>query len=500
MAAELRQEGERSMQVRELMQELRAIAGAPFVTADRYATYAYSSDASVFGGTDAEVVVRPGSTDEVSHIMALASRHRIPVVVRGGGSSIYGQPKGRPGRNLLIDMTRMNAVLDLNPENMTVSAQAGIMISKLQQACNRQGLYVFTPAAPVHTVSLGGWLSGAAGGGGIWWETISMTVVLPDGTVVRTGGGPGTNVHQPLFYSRNVGGPDFTGMFTGDGGALGIKTEVTIRLMGLPKVTRASIVECAGLDTALELVLRHVRRVSPHPFDPVLVFGPGAMELFMPGAGGGNIFTAMAMMQGHTAVEMEAKRDAFDAMAAGLGVTRNPALDAMAMAMAGSEDPDTQEEKMEMFGLSFFNGLGLAAWLPFHIPRSVFAGVYPKLIAWREERVAEAARRGYECQGRFEFFTPSDQCSLSGEIDAFFKDTDDPEQHAFVKTMIYDFQRYTHELGLVDVYNQGVMSRMHASCWSPGFAGLYRKVKETLDPNNILNPGLWSDTPPDEAG
>jgi FAD/FMN-containing dehydrogenase len=488
------------MHVRELIRELRAIAGEPYVTDDRCAAFAYASDASVFGGTEAEVVVRPGSTDEVSRIMALASRHRIPVVVRGGGTSIYGQPKGRPGGNLLMDMTRMSAVLDLNPANMTVSAQAGIMMSKLQQACNHAGFYLFVPAAPVHTVSLGGWLSGAAGGGGIWWETISMTVVLPSGAVVKTGGGPGTNINQRLHYNRNVGGPDLTGMFIGDGGALGVKTEVTIRLMGLPTVTRASIVECAGLETALELVLRHVRRVSPHPFDPVLVFGPGAMELFMPGAGGGDIFTAMAMMQGHTAAEMEAKRDAFDAMAAELGVTRNPALDAMAQAMSGGDNPDGQEEKMEMFGLSFFNGLGLAAWLPFLIPRSVFAGIYPKLIAWRQERVAEAARRGFVCQGYFEFFTPSDQCSLSGEIDAFFKDTDDPALHAFVKSMIHDFQRYTHELGLVDVYNQGVMSRMHADYWSPGFAGLYRTLKATLDPHTILNPGLWSDAPPDEAG
>ncbi|MDX1778704.1 MAG: FAD-binding oxidoreductase, partial [Thermodesulfobacteriota bacterium] len=171
-----------------MLESLQEIVGKEFVTTDRFATFAYSKDTSVFGGTDAGTVVRPGSTDEVSRIMALAYQHRIPVVVRGGGSSIYGQPKGVPGSNLLLDMTRMNRILDLNLANMTVTTQAGIIMGKLQHACNSEGLYIFTPSAPVHTVSLGGWMSGAAGGAGIWREVLSVTVVLPDGTVVRTGG------------------------------------------------------------------------------------------------------------------------------------------------------------------------------------------------------------------------------------------------------------------------------------------------------------------------
>ena len=172
--------------------------------------------------------------------------------------------------------------LHLDAQAMTVTAQAGIIMGKLQQACKQAGFYVFVPAAPVHTVSLGGWLSGVAGGGGIWWETIGLTVVLPDGTVVTTGGGPGTNVQQEHAYSRVLGGPDFSGMFIGDGGSLGIKTEVTIRLLGLPKVTRGCILEFSELENVMELLRRHGERVNPHPFDPVLVFGPGANEIFAP--------------------------------------------------------------------------------------------------------------------------------------------------------------------------------------------------------------------------
>jgi hypothetical protein len=485
------------MDSKRLLELLQSIVGKEFVTADRLATFAYSRDTSVFGGSDVETVVRPGSTEEVSRIMVLANQHRIPVVVRGGGSSIYGQPKGVPGSNLLLDMTRMNTILDLNPENMTVTTQAGIIMGKLQYACNQEGLYIFTPSAPVHTVSLGGWMSGAAGGAGIWREVISLTVVLPNGAVVKTGGGPGTNVNQPLYYNRNLGGPDFTGLFIGDGGSFGIKTEATLRLVGLPPVTRARIVEFTTLEKVLELILRHVKRVDPHPFDPLLVFGAGAMETFMPGSGEQGKFTVMGIMQGHTVKEVEAKLDALDVIVTEMKADRNPELDAMTEAMSSSGEGD---EGMEMFGLGFFNGLGLAAWLPFNMPRASFHETYPKLIAWREKRLEEAAQRGFECTSRFEFFTPGDQCYLSGEVDAFFKDSDDPALKEFVRTMIFDFQRYTHELGFIDVYNQGVMSNLNARYWSPGFRALYQTVKSTLDPHTILNPGLWLEETTDVEG
>ena len=485
------------MKTQELKAALCEIIGEQYVMADPTAVFAYSSDASLFGGTDAAVVVRPGSTEEVSAIMKFANRHTLPVVVRGGGTSIYGQPKGTPGANILIDMTRMSSVMKLDAQAMTVTAQAGIIMGKLQQACKQAGFYVFAPAGPLHSVSLGGWLSGVAGGGGIWWETIGMTLVLPDGTIVTTGGGPGTNVKQEHAYSRVIGGPDFSGMFIGDGGSLGIKTEVTIRLLGLPSVTRGCILEFVRFEDVMELLRKHGERVNPHPFDPVLVFGPGANEIFAPAPEGEEKFTVMGIMQGHSDREMDAKKEIFDSIASELGGTHNPQLDAMTDLMAGGSDSDAE---MEMFSMAFFNGLGLAAWLPFNMPRVSFCEIYPKLIAWREKKLDEAAARGFECNARFEFFTPSDQCAMSGEVDAFFKDTDSPELRVFVREMIMEYQQFTHELGLLDVYNQGAMSSINAGCWSPGFRHLYDAVKSTLDPKGILNPGLWLKSPDDKDG
>ena len=66
--------------------------------------------------------------------------------------------------------------------------------------------------------------------------------------------------------------------------------------------------------------------------------------------------------------------------------------------------------------------------------------------------------------------------------------------------MIFDFQKYTHELGFIDVYNQGVMSNLNARYWSPGFRALYQTVKNTLDPHTILNPGLWLEETTEKKG
>ncbi|MEI6127428.1 MAG: FAD-binding oxidoreductase, partial [Pseudomonadota bacterium] len=220
---------------------LTAIVGDSYTTDDPVTRFTYTQDASLFGGTQSALVVRPGSTDEVSRIAALCNRQRIPIVIRGGGATIYGQPKGDPDRTVLLDMTRMDRVIEVNAGIMTVTAEAGIILGKLVHACKQKGFYMWSPFAPLHMVSLGGWISGVAGSAGLWTDIVSITVVLADGTIVKTGGGPGTNVHQPLFYNRNLGGPDFAGMFIGDGGSFGIKTEATIRITKQPPLVRAGI-------------------------------------------------------------------------------------------------------------------------------------------------------------------------------------------------------------------------------------------------------------------
>ena len=467
--------------------ELTGIVGERYITDDPVTRFTYTQDASLFGGTQSALVVRPGSTDEVSRIAALANRCRVPLVMRGGGATIYGQPKGDPDRTVLLDMTRMDRVIEVNPAGMTVTAEAGIILGKLVHACKQQGFFIWAPFAPLHMVSLGGWISGAAGAAGLWTDIVSITVVLADGTVVKTGGGPGTNVHQPLLYNRNLGGPDFAGLFIGDGGSLGIKTEVTVRLTQIPGKLRAGIFAFDELAPAMELVRLHVERRPVLRFDPVLVFGAGAMKNFMGESDEVPPFTVQAMIQGHSDAEVEARLAAINSIAEQCGAGHNDMLDAMAEAMG---TPTGEESEMDW--MAIFNSFGIAAWMPFNLPRQGFVDVYNKLIAWRTERLKEAEKLGLHLRTTWEFFAASDACTIVGEIDAFFADVYNPQAEKFARTLMADFQKYAHGLGSIDVYNQGFMADLTASCWSPGFRRLFETVKAALDPNGILNPGQWA--------
>ncbi len=462
---------------------------------DSCARFAYTRDASLFGGTDAAVVVRPGSTEHVSQILMLANQHTIPVVTRGGGASIYGQPKGDPDRTVLLDMTRMDRVIEVNAAGMTVTAQAGIILNKLVLACRQQGFYIWAPFAPLHMVSLGGWISGVAGAAGLWTDIVSMTVVLADGTIVQTGGGPGTNIHQPVFFNRNLGGPDFAGMFIGDGGSFGIKTQATIRLTKYPPMVRAAIFAFDELEPAMELVRMHVERRTVQRFDPVLVFGAGAMKNFVGDSDAVAPFTVQAMMQGHDAAELDAKLAIINSLAGQCGARRDPMLDAMAEAMG---TPTGEESEMDW--MAIFNSFGIPAWLPFTLPRQSFPDVYKKLICWRNERFREAERLGLRLRTTWEFFTSNDPCTITGEIDAFFADVEGPHATAFARTLMADFQKYAHSLGSIDVYNQGFVADVNASCWSPGFKHLFNAVKTVLDPKGIINPGQWAGSYLHEGG
>ncbi len=475
--------------------ELVDIVGSRYATDDPAARFTYAQDYSLFGGTQSALVMRPGSTDEVSRIAALCNREGVPIVMRGGGATIYGQCKGDPERTVLLDMTRMDRVVEVNTDGMTVTAQAGIILGKLVHACKQKGCYVYAPFAPLHIVSLGGWMSGAAGSASLWPDIVSITVVLADGTVVKTGGGPGTNTRQPLFYNRNLGGPDFAGMFIGDGGSFGIKTEATIRITKQPPLLRAGIFAFDRLEQALELVRRHVERRPVQRFDPVLVFGAGAMKNFMGESDEITPFTVQAMIQGHDAAELDAKLARMNSFADECGGKHNVMLDALAESMG---TPTGEESEMDW--MAIFNSFGIAAWLPFTLPRQGFAEVYNKLIDWRDQRLQEAEKQGLRLSTTWEFFTSTDPSTIIGEIDAFFADVENPQAIAFARTLMEDFQKYAHSLGSIDVYNQGFMADLNASCWSPGFRRLFEAVKATLDPKGILNPGQWTGSYLQEKG
>ncbi|MCZ4256639.1 FAD-binding protein [Sulfitobacter sp. G21635-S1] len=181
-----------------------------------------------------EAVVRPVSTEEVSQIVNLCAFYGTPIVAYGNGSSLEGNASAAEG-GLCIDMSLMNRVLDVRPADLDCTVEAGVTREALNEHLRETGL--FFPVDPGANATLGGMTATRASGttavryGTMADNVISLTVVMPDGEILRTA----------RRARKSSAGYDLTHLFTGSEGTLGIITEVTLRLHGRPEAVRSAV-------------------------------------------------------------------------------------------------------------------------------------------------------------------------------------------------------------------------------------------------------------------
>lgn len=190
-----------------------------------------------------DVVVFPASTEEVGAVLRFANGHRVPVTAFGAGSSLEGHVIPVRG-GISLDLMRMDRILDFRPADFTVVVQPGVMRGKLNEHVNPEGL--FFPVDPGADASLGGMAATNASGtmtvryGAMRAQVLGLEVVLADGTAIRTGG----------RAAKSSAGYDLTGLFVGSEGTLGVITELTLRLRGLPEHTLAARAVFPSLEAA----------------------------------------------------------------------------------------------------------------------------------------------------------------------------------------------------------------------------------------------------------
>src|SRR3954463_1027729 len=205
-----------------LQHALGEIVGAANVLTDEAARRYASSDIFVWpDAVVADLVVRPGSTDETARAVAVLKGKNI--VPRGAGLSYTGAVVPHSPA-VVVDTARLDAI-DVHADDLYAVVGAGCPWEKLAAALNPHGLRAVqrSPISGSHS-TVGGLASQNLPGG--MDGVIGLTVVLADGTVARTGSAARTDV--PAF--QRYSGPDLTGLFLGDCGAFGIKTEVVLRL------------------------------------------------------------------------------------------------------------------------------------------------------------------------------------------------------------------------------------------------------------------------------
>lgn len=211
-----------------LADELTALLGAGKVATGESVLDLHAGDLSYHPRHTPAAVVFPESTEDVSRLLAWANERGVPVVPFGAGTSLEGHVIPSDGA-ISLDLARLNRVLEVLPGDLQARVQPGVLRSELNRAVAEHGLWF--PVDPGADASLGGMAATNASGtttvryGGMRANVLALEVVLADGTTIRPG-------------SRTVktsAGYDLRALFVGSEGTLGVITELTLRLHGLPE-------------------------------------------------------------------------------------------------------------------------------------------------------------------------------------------------------------------------------------------------------------------------
>ncbi len=233
-----------------LIDELKEIVGEQNVLTSPEELLCYSYDSTVLQHLP-EIVVLPRTAAEVAAVVKLASRDKLPIVPRGAGTNLAGGTIPIQG-GIVISVTRMTDILEIDTVNMVAVVQPGVVTGKLQAEVAKQGLYYPPDPASLKVTTIGGNAGMNAGGPhalkyGVTSDYVmGLEVVLPSGELIRTGG----------KAIKNVTGYNLTQLFVGSEGTLGVITEITLRLIPQPESSGSVLAAFADLDDAATLVNR----------------------------------------------------------------------------------------------------------------------------------------------------------------------------------------------------------------------------------------------------
>lgn len=231
-----------------LADKFRSIVGDEWFldSPEDLATYSYDAFLLEF---KPDAILVPGSADEISKIMQLANREKIPIIPRGAGTNLCGCSVAREG-GVIMAFHRMNKILEIDPENMCAVVQPGVINADLQKDVTRYGLMYPPDPASMFVSTIGGNVALNAGGPrGVKYGVtrdylLGLEVVLPSGEIIRTGG-------KTL---KNVSGYDLTSLMCGSEGTLGIFTKIIVRLVPSPPAKATLQAIFSNLDDAAKTV------------------------------------------------------------------------------------------------------------------------------------------------------------------------------------------------------------------------------------------------------
>jgi glycolate oxidase len=229
----------------DMLARLKEIVGDTNVLTAKFDLEPYSHDETEDFVYYPEVAVKPGSTAEVSEIMAFCNEQNIPVTTRGGGTGLSGGALPVYG-GVILSTERMKKIIEIDRENLMATVQPGLITYELHQAVEALGLFYPVDPASKESCTIGGNVAECAGGPravkyGVTRDYVfGLTCVLPDGKVFKTGG----------KLLKNVTGYNITQLIVGSEGTLCVVTEIILKLLPMPQYKRTMLAPFDSLSQA----------------------------------------------------------------------------------------------------------------------------------------------------------------------------------------------------------------------------------------------------------
>jgi glycolate oxidase len=440
--------------------------------------YAHDESEDLFAPP--EVAVRPRSTAEVSAVLKIASKERIPVTPRAAGTGLSGGAIPVWG-GIVLSVEKMDRVLEVLPDDLMAVVQPGVITQRLQEQVEAIGLYYPPDPASRGSCTIGGNIAENAGGPhcvkyGLTRDyVLSLEAVLADGSVLRTGG----------KLRKDVAGYDLTRLLVGSEGTLAVVTEATLRLIPHPRARRLLLAPFDDLDVAGRAISAVYRaRIVPSALELVerSAIEAGRAHLGVP--------VPFADAEAQVLVEVDGPDDAaVDADAARVGEVLL-AAGALDVAIA-----DTPAKERDLWRLR--RSLGEAV--------KKVASYIECDTAVPPSKVPDLLRGVRRVAKQFGIRQISYGHAGDGNIhvNVLLDDPDPIRRETTLRPAIEAIFDVATSLGGTITGEHGVgcvQSRYLPKCRDPVALAAMRAVKRALDPEGILNPGkVFFDDQPTEV-
>ncbi|TFG12806.1 FAD-binding oxidoreductase [Candidatus Thorarchaeota archaeon] len=471
-----------------IVSELVELLGAHSVSSDPAERYIYSYDMTENKARKPLAVVMPSTTDQVRKIVELANQQKIPLVPFITGQNVGGLTIPEVDNSVIVDLKKMKRIIEVDEEAMYTLVEPGVTFGHLRRhlEINHPNLRYTYPLAPPFTsimanVLLQGLCDLSTKHGAMGDFINGLEVVLPTGELVRVGSGVSGTKNWFSRYPL----PDLVGLFSGWQGMTGIVTKIAVKLWPKPPITRYAALFTFGEIETTELLKELTRTGVLDDADcmslslvkmllgveyPVDVFdGEPDYATLLAFSGNSEIDVSDKIGTARNIVDKHTERESRHLFVSWDTIEK----------LVGSQAREWVDFPSDAFKiLAEFDGL---TWVGTYIhPRNWGAG----LLKGREI----VARHGFELMA---FLKPMDGMHY-GEFKFIIRFSKETETMKRVRSCNEALLELALSLGAIP-YKTPVWAaeKLHSHI-DPEFVKLVRRIKETLDPNNIMNPGRWA--------